>query len=154
MLDTPQIAETAVQLAAVIPITIPRAQIRTVMGPGIRELMAAIAAQGIAPTGPWFAHHLKMDPDTFNFEIGVPIAVPVAAAGRVKPGQLPATRVARTVYRGAYEGLGAAWGEFHAWIADRGHTPGTDLWECFLKGPESSPDPTAWRTELNRQLID
>ncbi len=153
MLDTPQITETAAQLTAVIHLTIPRAEIRNVMGPGIGELMAAIAAQGIAPAGPWFTHHLRMDPDTFDFEIGVPVTVPVAAAGRMKPGQLPATRVARTVYHGAYEGLGAAWGEFDAWIAAKGHTPGTDLWECYVVGPESSPDPVNWRTELNRPLI-
>ena len=43
------------------------------MSPGYRELMAALAAQGIAPAGPWFTHHLRMDPDTFDFEIGVPV---------------------------------------------------------------------------------
>jgi hypothetical protein len=43
------------------------------MGPGLRELMAAVAAQGIAPTGPWFSNHLRMDPDIFDFEISVPV---------------------------------------------------------------------------------
>jgi hypothetical protein len=51
MLDEPQITQTPDQLTAVIRLTIPRPQIRTVMGPGVRELMAAVAAQGIAPTG-------------------------------------------------------------------------------------------------------
>ena len=56
------------------PTPIPRAEIQKVMGPGYREVMAAVAAQGIAPVGPWFTHHLRMDPDTFDFEIGVPVA--------------------------------------------------------------------------------
>lgn len=124
------------------------------MGPGIGELTATVAAQGIASTGPLFSHHLKMHPDIFDFEIGVPVAKPVAPAGRVQPGQLPATAVARTVYHGSYEGLGAAWGEFDAWIKANGHTPAADLWECYSAGPESSPDPTVWRTELNRPLMD
>ncbi len=153
MLDTPQITETTAQQTAVIHLTIPRAEIRNVMGPGIGELMAAIAAQGIAPAGPIFSHHLRMDPAIFDFEIGVPVTAPVAAAGRVKPGQLPATKVARTVYRGPYEALGAAWGEFEAWIAAKGLKPGPDLWECYVAGPESGPDPATWRTELNRPLI-
>jgi hypothetical protein len=34
---------------AFIHLTIPRAEIQNVMGPGINELMATIAAQGIAP---------------------------------------------------------------------------------------------------------
>jgi effector-binding domain-containing protein len=148
MLDTPQITQTAAQVTAVIRLTIPREAIRSVMGPGIGELMATVAAQGIGP-----AYHLRMDPNTFDFEIGVPVTAPVAAAGRVKPGQLPATTVARTVFQGAYEGLGAAWGEFDAWIVANGHTPGPDLWECYVAGPESSSDPASWRTELNRPLV-
>ena len=153
MLETPKITETAAQRTAVIALTIPREEIRNVMGPGIGEVMAAVAAQGIGPAGPWYTYHLRMDPDVFDFEIGVPVTAPVAAVGRVKPGQLPARRVARTVYHGPYEGLAAAWGEFDAWIAAQGHTPGTDLWECYVVGPESGPDPAAWRTELNRPLI-
>ncbi|MBC7820116.1 MAG: hypothetical protein IAG10_24805, partial [Planctomycetaceae bacterium] len=63
MLDTPQITQTAAQLTAIIRLTISREEIRNVMGPGIGELMAAIASQGIAVAGPWFSHHLKMDPN-------------------------------------------------------------------------------------------
>lgn len=152
MLDQPQIMQTAIQPTAIIRLTIPRAEIQRAMGPGRSELSAAIAAQGIAPAGPWYSHHLRMDPDIFDLEIGVPVTTPISAAGRVQPGQLPAATVARTVYHGAYEGLGAAWGEFIAWIAAEGYTPGPDLWECYAAGPESNPDPATWRTELNRPL--
>jgi effector-binding domain-containing protein len=153
MLDTPQITQTAAELTAVIRLTIPRAEIRNVMGPGLMELMAAVAGQGIAPCGPWFTHHLKMSPEIFDFEICLPVPTPVAAMGRVQPGLLPAARVARTVYHGPYEGLGDAWGEFERWIAANGYQSGPDLWECYVAGPESSPDPARWRTELNRPLI-
>jgi len=153
MLDKPEIAQTAEQATAIIRFTIPRNEIQNVMGPGYHELMAAITAQGIAPAGPWFTHHLRMDPETFDFELGVPISAPISAAGRVKAGQLPAATVARTVYHGDYEGLGNAWAEFDAWIAAEGHTPGPNLWECYVAGPESNPDPASWRTELNRPLI-
>ncbi|HEX8203574.1 MAG TPA: GyrI-like domain-containing protein [Isosphaeraceae bacterium] len=154
MLGSPQVTETAAQMTAVIRLTIPRAEIRNVMGPGLGELRAGLAAQGIAPAGPWFTHHLRMDPETFDFEIGIPVAVPVVAAGRVTPGRLPAARVARADYPGPYEGLAAAWGEFQAWIAAQGHTPGPDLWECYVLGLESDPNPAAWHMELNRPLID
>lgn len=153
MLDTPQIVQTTAQQAAVIRLTIPREEIRKVMGPGIGEVMAAVAAQGIGPAGPVFSYHLRMDPGIFDFEIGVPVTKPVSPVGRVQPGQLPATKAARTVYRGPYEGLGDAWGEFGAWIKANGHKPAPDLWECYVSGPESSPDPATWRTELNRPLI-
>jgi effector-binding domain-containing protein len=152
MIDEPHITETAAQQTAVIHLTIPRVEIQNVMGPGIGELMATVTAQGVGPAGPWFTHHLRMDPETFDFEIGVPVTAAVVAAGRVKPGILPAATVARTVYHGPYEGLGAAWTEFDTWIRAEGHTTAPDLWECYVAGPESSPDPATWRTELNRPL--
>ena len=152
MIDTPQITQTAAQLTAAIRLTVPREQIRNVMGPGLAEVKAVIAAQGIAPTGPWFTHHLRMDPAIFDFEICVPVGVPVAASGRVRAGLIPAAIVARTVYHGDYEGLGHAWGQFDAWVTANGYTPAADLWECYVAGPEASPDPANWRTELNRPL--
>jgi effector-binding domain-containing protein len=154
MIDTPHITQTATQLTALIHLTIPRSEIRSVMGPGLRELMATVAAQGITPSGPWFAHHLRMAPDTFDFEISVPVTAPVTTAGRVQPSQWPAIQVARTIYHGPYEGLPAAWREFDAWVAANGHTPAPDLYECYTAGPESNPDPATWRTELSRPLID
>ena len=152
MLGAPQIVQTALQLTASVPLSIPREAIQSVMGPAIGELMAVLAAQKIAPTGPLFSHHFRMDPQRFDFEIGAPVATTVAAAGRVRPGQLPAATVARAVYHGGYDGLGAAWGQLGAWIAEQGLSPAENLWEVYVAGPESSPDPRNWRTELNRPL--
>jgi effector-binding domain-containing protein len=154
MIDKPQITRITAQLTARIHLTVPRAEMRDVMGPGLGEVRAAVAAQGIAAVGPWFTHHLRTDPDVFDFEICVPVTGPVVATGRVKPGEWPAMTVARTVYHGGYEGLGDAWGEFMAWIEAEGHRPGPDLWERYAAGPEAGPDPATWRTELNRPLLD
>jgi len=153
VIDTPQITRTADQLTAFLHLIVPRAEIQKVMSPGIGEVMAAVAAQGLTPSGPWFTHHLRRPTDTFDFEIHAPVSAPVTATGRVKPGLWPTMMVARTVYRGAYEGLGAAWGEFLAWVEASGHSPNPDLWERYLVGPESSPKPADWRTELNQPLL-
>ena len=153
MLDDPQIVRTDTQPTAVIHLTIPRAEIQDLMGPAISEVMAAVAAQGMAPAGPVFSHHLRMDPAMFDFEVGVPVRVPISAMGRVSPSQLPAATVARVVYRGTYDGLGPAWAEFSAWLADEGHATAPDLWESYVSGPEWNKDPATWRTELNRPLI-
>jgi len=116
-------------------------------------VMATLKAQGIAPSGPWLTHHLKMDPATFDFEICVPVTRPVAAAGRVRPGRLPAATVVRTIYHGPYEGLGDAWQELEAWITSQGRKSGPSLWEIYLTDPHANPDPATWRTELNRPLV-
>ena len=152
MLATPQIVETNVQEAAVIRFTIPRSEMMKVFGPAVGELMSALAAQGVEPVGAVFAHHLRMSPDTFDFELGVKVSAPVKATERVKRGQLPAAKVARTVYSGPYEGLPSAWAEFDKWMRTNGHRQAENLWELYSVGPQSSPDSATWRTELNRPL--
>jgi hypothetical protein len=59
--------------------------------------MAALAAQGVAPIGAIFAHHLKMSSDTFDFEVGVKVAATVKTTGGVMRSELPAAKVVRTV---------------------------------------------------------
>lgn len=153
MIDTPQIVTTAAQPAAVIRFTIPREEIREAMGSGIGELFATLGEQGITPAGPVYSHHFRIDPNIFDFEIGIPVAGPINESGRVRQGTLPAATVLRTTYTGPYEGLGSAWGEFEAWIQANGHRTAPDLWESYVAGPESSADPTNWRTELNHPLV-
>ncbi len=75
-----------------------------------------------------------MSPDTFDFELGVKINAPVKITGRVKPGELPAAKVARTIYSGPYEGLPSAGAEFGKWIKANGHVQAENLWSCIPSG--------------------
>lgn len=152
MIDTPELIEVAPQQTASIHVTVARAAIRSVMGPTHQELMRTVAAQGLTPAGPWFTQHLRVDPAEFDFELGVPLDSPIAPAGRVRPGALPAGRIARTLHHGAYEGLAESWGTFRAWLGAEGYTPGAGVWESYLVGPESGPDAAVWRTQLNWPL--
>jgi effector-binding domain-containing protein len=147
MIDPPVILQTKPQLTAVIHLTIPREEMRTVMGPALRELHAVAKA-----TGPWFTRHFKMEPKVFDFEVGIPVSAPVKPSGRVVASELPAMTVARAVLRGSYEQLAAAWPELDAWIATQGRTPGPSLIETYVVDPGTNPDPSAWRTELTRPL--
>ena len=152
MIDTPTIAESSAQPTAVVHLTIPREHIRDEMGPAREEVMRTLAAQGVTPAGPWFSRHFRMDPATFDFEVGVPVRAPIAPAGRVANSSLPAARVARTTYRGGYEGLGEGWGEFEAWIEREELAHDGSLWEIYAAGPETGADPAGWRTERYRPL--
>ena len=154
MIDTPEVIQTTAKLTAFIPLKVPVTDIKNVMGPTIGELYSTIAAQDIAPAGPWFTHHLHRPTDIFDFKVSVPVATPIEARGRVKPGELPAMKVARTIHHGRYEGLAEAWGEFHKWVEAQGLKPSTDLWESYIVGPETSANPADWRTELNQPVID
>jgi effector-binding domain-containing protein len=95
---------------------------------------------------------LKIDPNIFDFRVCLPVAIDFTPTGRVQSGQMFAMKIARTIYRGPYERLGLAWGEFGKWLKEQRHTPGDDFWERYLKGPEKSDDPAEWETELNRPI--
>ena len=148
MITTPEIVETSTQLMAYIHLTIPREEIRQVMDPGLQEIMGALVDQGIEPAGPWFTHHLRMEPGIFDFEICVPVEKSVKPVGRVQAGEWAAMTVARTIYQGPYGGLGGAWKEFNEWLSANGRTTGEGLWERYVSSP-----PQAVRTELSRQLV-
>lgn len=154
MISPPEILQTEALAAAVIHITVPRGDMPKVFGPGVDELMAVLAAQGIEPLSAVFAHHLTTSASEFDFELGAIIAGAVTPTGRVRSGQLPAARVARTTYTGPYEGLHGAWSEFQAWMQANGHEPAGSLWELYSVGPHSTDDPTKWQTELTRPLLN
>jgi effector-binding domain-containing protein len=155
MLEAPPIiTHVEAQDTAVVRLTIARSAIQSMMGPAIAEVRAALKAQGLSPAGPVFSHHFVMHPDTFDFEVGVPVATPVSPAGRVMAGQLPAGRVARAVHQGGYEALGASWGGLLHWVKAHGFKTAPDLWEVYLAGPDAHANPRNWRTELNKPLVD
>ena len=114
--------------------------------------MAAVAAQGIAVCGPWFTHHRRMPSEVFDFEIGVPVATTIAAAGRVKPSQWPALRVARTVYHGPYEGLALRVGRAHgAGSPPRGTSPPRISGSATSPAPNPDPiRPAGARSSIGR----
>lgn len=152
MIDHPHISQTVERQTAVIRMVIPKADIQKVMGPAICEVMGTLTEQGLAPAGPLFSHHLRLDPDLFDFEVGVPVNSPVTATGRVVSSKLRAAKVATTVHHGPYEGLETAWGEFTDWISKQGHQPAMDVWEYYRVGPESGPDSANWETDLIQPL--
>lgn len=152
LIETPQITETVAQAVAAIHLTIPRSEMRSAVGPGVGEAMAAVKNQGKEQTGPWFTHHLKIEPGIFDFEICVPVKTAVEETGRVKAMEVAGGKIIRTVYSGPYERLGEAWGEFDSWIATKGYRACSDLYERYEVGPESGMKPPQWRTELSRRL--
>lgn len=145
MIDAPHLTNSAEQIAAVIHLDIPRTDMMQAFGPAVSELLDVLAAQDIKPNGSAFAHHRRMTPERFDFELGFFVSIPVVAAGRVRPG---VPRAARTVYHGAYEGLPDAWGEFMRWIETHGHAPAADLWEVHRRpAPQPQPGGLAHRAE-------
>ncbi|QIL83083.1 GyrI-like domain-containing protein [Diaphorobacter sp. HDW4A] len=153
MIEPPQITDLARHhVTAIIHVRCTREEIQLVMGRGVRELLDAVQAQGAKPVAALYTHHLSRPTDRFDFEIGVPVNRPVEATGRVLPGVWPSMRVARTVHCGRYEDLPQSWGQFKQWIETQGLCITSELWECYVTGPERGSDARLWRTELIQPL--
>ncbi len=153
MPSAPRIVDAPAVRTAAIHVIVPRERIQEAMGPAIQELFGTVTAQGVGITGPWFTLHHRRPTDTFDFDVCVPVATAVTPAGRVRPGERRAARVARAVHEGDYDGLGAAWGAFQQWLDANGQRTADDFWETYLVGPEAGNDATKYRTQLDRPLL-
>ncbi len=151
-IDTPEILTSEAIQVAKLYLNVPTAEIRQHMGDGLARVRAAIAAQGLTANGPWLTHHYKIPDDMFDYEICIPVTG-FKDDGDVKAGEIPSTRVARTVYHGDYAQLGAGWGEFLAWLKTQNLTGAGDFWEVYAIDPSGSANPADWQTQLNVPLV-
>lgn len=144
----PDLTDTSETVTAVIKAVVPMAEIAGFFDRSFSELAEALDRQGIAPTGPGFARYAGPPGETADLEVGFPVAQPLPSEGNVVTSSLPAGRVAHVVHVGGYERLGETWGRLAGWIAEKGLTPGADLWEVYVTEPTPETDPADLRTEL------
>jgi len=83
--------------------------------------------------------------DAPSVEVGVELLQPCRLTGRVVASVLPAGRVAATVHRGSYAGLGSAHRAVLEWCAAQGHPLAGPRWEVY--GPHRD-DPAEVETEV------
>ncbi|HEU4372785.1 MAG TPA: GyrI-like domain-containing protein [Telluria sp.] len=152
MIDTPQIVQSPRQRTAAIHVTVPRSEMQQVFPPAYAELISVLREQGITPSGPLLSYHLRMPSDSFDFEIALPVDADVRPSGRVIASEVPAFRVARTIYHGAMDGIGSAWGELRNWVEANGLVGKPLMWERYVVGPDSKLEQAQWQTELNWPL--
>ena len=117
-------------------------------GRAFGTVMEALAAQGVDATGPPMAYYPAMPDEMFDVEAGFPTATAVEPVGDVVPLVLPHGRVARGVHLGPYDTLTETYDALFAWLAERGESPGEQMWESYLTDPSTEPDPANWRTEI------
>ena len=85
---------------------------------------------------------------TVDVECAIPVAAPMAGAGRVKAGELPAATAATVTHLGTYDGLPQTWTELTAWMKSQGLQAAGPPWEVYVTDPAGEPDPSKWRTDI------
>lgn len=129
-------------------------------------LYAALAAGGADPAGPGGATY---DTEFFEQDEGevlayVPVVGPVAgpatdrapapgrnpgtASGRTEFRTLPGGRYAVALHEGAYGEIDRTYGALGSYAASHAATRPDPIREQYLIGPDHTPDPLQWRTEV------
>src|SRR5262249_58196539 len=155
----PHAGGPAAKHAAALRAPVPWAAIPAGGDAAFPELFGGRAAQGVAPAGPPLIRYLVIDmAGELQLELGVPVAAPVAASGRVQPGVLPEGRYAVLRHTGPYDGLMASNAALLQWARDNGvefdtrATPQGTAWrgraEHYLTDPAQEPDPAKLETDV------
>lgn len=143
MSDDVELRTVPPQAVAVVRGDVSPEDLPTFLGGAFEEVAATLAHQGLSPVGPPFGRYLPKPDGSFQVEAGFPVTLPVTAAGRVEPDQLPGGTVARIVYRGQYDGVGEAYVTAEEWIGEHGYRVSGQAWECYLDEPDAPYPRTA-----------
>jgi effector-binding domain-containing protein len=125
-------------------------EIGAFVGAAYAAVGAALAAQGIAPSGPPVCRYsmgegemdLQGAADVYGLAVGFPCASPIEADGGVVPMTLPAGEAVVVVHVGGYAELGEAYAAGAAFISEHGLEATSDPWESYLDGPDADPHRT------------
>jgi effector-binding domain-containing protein len=117
-------------------------------GRAFEKSAAALAEQGLAPAGPPLALYHGMPTDTVDVTAGFPVAGAARASADVVVTELPAGEAITSIYTGPYDGMTRTYDQIAAWLQEQDLTTGADMWEEYLTGPDSDPDPATWQTRI------
>lgn len=123
------------ELAAVVRGRMRVHDVTEFIGGAFAEVLDALAAQHLQPTGEPFAQY-QMNDDLIEVAAGFPSSGPVTPVGRVEPLLLPGGTVATTMHIGSYDDVSRAYEELFAWVEGESLVPSGPPWECYLDGPE------------------
>lgn len=90
--------------------------------------------------------------DHIEFDVCFPVSHPLPGAPGVSCLELPATRLASTTYRGAYDTIWSAYLSLRAWVADNGLVAAGEVRERGVVDDMDTADATRWITELSLTL--
>ena len=123
----------------------PAARIGEVLGQAFNDLISAVTAQGATVSGLPYVAYRNMNLSDLDLEIGVPVSKPLAARGRIEPGELPGGVWASTLHIGPYDGVGPAWNELHGYLRAQGKVAAPVGYEFYFDSPETLPERTRTR---------
>jgi effector-binding domain-containing protein len=144
------------QPALIIRDTVAVERLGESVGERIEALSGFVQAHNIQLAGhPFVRYHTFGEIET-DFEFGVPVAEPVAGAGRIVAIEMPGGPAATTWHVGAHIKLGEAYARIAQWMKENGREPDSPAWEVYpwidLSG-KGDPSAAASTSEGATRLI-
>lgn len=109
---------------------------------------AELADAGLRPNGAPISIYRQRGGGAFDVTVGFPVDGEPETGGPLVSETLPGGPVAATVHSGSYDTLASTYDLVIAWLTARHIAVPEMMWEEYLVGPDSTPDPDAWRTRV------
>ncbi|OHV41747.1 MULTISPECIES: MerR family transcriptional regulator [Pseudofrankia] len=150
-----QLRASAAITTAAIRATVAHDEILPWYDGAMAELATALAAVGLASSGPPGGLY---DDALFTDERGsaavyLPVAGTPPTSGRVTPFVVPAAELAVTVHRGPHDDIDVTYGALGRYVTEQALGVAGPVREVYLVGPRDTDDETAWRTEIGRPVF-
>jgi effector-binding domain-containing protein len=135
--------------------TVAVSELAQAQGERLSELWRSMQARGVAPLAPPFVRYHTFGETETDVELGFPVSVGAAGAGRIEPGRLPGGAAIVTWHLGGHDNLADAYRRLEGWLEANGREAAGSAWEVYWwidtdrePDPSSWPAPAEWRTEL------
>lgn len=148
--DTVEIERITVASRTVLGVreTVQPEDLSEFFGRAFERAQSAIRDQGAIVAGPPVAVY-RGDPEHgFDVLAGFPVMGAVQGSAGVEVTELPSGQAIAAIHIGSYDAMGETYATVTSWMQDRHLTPAEPMWEEYLAGPETSPDPAGWRTRI------
>jgi len=103
---------------------------------------------GEQPAGAPYAAYFTFSMESMDIEIGFPVANSLPGKGEIQSGEIPAGKVAQTIYTGPYNKIEPAYNALTAFVEQQGYEATGVAYEFYLNDPgEVAPE------ELLTQIV-
>ncbi|HSP75855.1 MAG TPA: GyrI-like domain-containing protein [Cryobacterium sp.] len=118
------------------------------MGRALGTAATAIDKQGAHPAGPPISMYHGSPTDIVDITAGFPVAQPVTPTPGVVIETLPGGPAIEAIHTGPYDTLTETYAELTTWVAEQKLNLSPDMWEEYVVGPDTEPDPAKWQTRI------
>jgi effector-binding domain-containing protein len=109
---------------------------------------AELTNHGASPVGPPIALYHGAPTDTVDVTAGFPVAQPWSQSSGIVAVSLPGGAAIETTHVGPYDTMTETYQQLTEWMKAQKLIPAVDMWEEYLVGPDTEPDPAKWRTRI------